>query len=58
MMSSLKKLVETDIISMLTPRRQLIGLDIGSSAIKVAQLKESKGRYFLQKFGVKPLEQK
>lgn len=56
MMSSLKKLVETDIISMLTPRRQLIGLDIGSSAIKVAQLKESKGRYFLQKFGVKPLE--
>jgi type IV pilus assembly protein PilM len=56
MMSSLKKLVETDIISMLTPRRQLVGLDIGSSAIKVAQLKESKGRYFLQKFGVKPLE--
>ena len=43
MMSSLKKLVETDIISMLTPRRQLVGLDIGSSAIKVAQLKESKG---------------
>ena len=41
---------------MLTPRRQLVGLDIGSSAIKVAQLKESKGRYFLQKFGVKPLE--
>ena len=56
MLSSLKKLVETDIISMLTPRRQLVGLDIGSSAIKVAQLKESKGRYFLQKFGVKPLE--
>jgi type IV pilus assembly protein PilM len=56
MLSSLKKLVETDIISMLTPRRQLVGLDIGSSAIKIAQLKESKGRYFLQKFGVKPLE--
>jgi type IV pilus assembly protein PilM len=56
MLSSFKKLVETDIISMLTPRRQLVGLDIGSSAIKVAQLKESKGRYFLQKFGVKPLE--
>ena len=56
MLSSLKKLVETDVISMLTPRRQLVGLDIGSSAIKVAQLKESKGRYFLQKFGVKPLE--
>lgn len=56
MLTSLKKLVETDIIAMLTPRRQLVGLDIGSSAIKVAQLKESKGRYFLQKFGVKPLE--
>ena len=56
MVTSLKKLVETDIIAMLTPRRQLVGLDIGSSAIKVAQLKESKGRYFLQKFGVKPLE--
>lgn len=56
MLSSLKKLVETDVISMLTPRRQLVGLDIGSSAIKVAQLKESKGRYFLQKFGVKSLE--
>lgn len=56
MMNSLKKLVETDIISMLTPRRQLVGLDIGSSAIKVVQLKESKGQYFLQKFGVKALE--
>jgi type IV pilus assembly protein PilM len=56
MLTSLKKLVETDIISMLTPRRQLVGLDIGSSAIKVAQLKESKGRYSLHKFGVKPLE--
>ncbi|MBL8073204.1 MAG: type IV pilus assembly protein PilM [Nitrospira sp.] len=56
MLNSLKKLVETDIISMLTPRRQLVGLDIGSSAIKIAQLKESKGRYALQKFGVKPLE--
>ncbi|HWF61560.1 MAG TPA: type IV pilus assembly protein PilM [Nitrospira sp.] len=56
MLTSLKKLVETDIVAMLTPRRQLVGLDIGSSAIKVAQLKESKGRYFLQKFGMKPLE--
>ena len=56
MLTSLKKLVETDIVAMLTPRRQLVGLDIGSSVIKVAQLKESKGRYFLQKFGVKPLE--
>jgi type IV pilus assembly protein PilM len=56
MLPSFKNIFETDIVSLLTPRRQLIGLDIGSSAIKLVQLKESKGRYFLQKFGVKPLE--
>jgi type IV pilus assembly protein PilM len=56
MLTSLKKLVETDVLAMLTPRRQLVGLDIGSSAIKVTQLKEHKGRYFLQKFGLKLLE--
>lgn len=53
---SFKHLFETDLMSMLTPRRQLVGLDIGSSAIKLVQLKETKGRYSLQKFGVKPLE--
>lgn len=56
MLSSFKNIFETDIVSLLTPRRQLVGLDIGSSAIKLVQIKESKGRYFLQKFGVKPLE--
>ena len=56
MLSSLKSLVETDIVSMLTPKRQLVGLDIGSSGIKLVQLKENRGRYVLQKFGVKPLE--
>jgi len=56
MLNSLKSLVETDILSMLTPKRQLVGLDIGSSGIKLVQLKESRGRYVLQKFGVKPLE--
>jgi type IV pilus assembly protein PilM len=56
MLGSFKNLFETDIVSMLTPRRQLVGLDIGSSSIKLVQLKQSKGRYFLQKFGVKPLE--
>lgn len=56
MLSSFKNIFETDVVSLLTPRRQLVGLDIGSSAIKLVQLKESKGRYFLQKFGVKPLE--
>ena len=56
MLNSLKSLVETDIISMLTPKRQLVGLDIGSSSIKLVQLKEQRGRYVLQKFGVKALE--
>jgi type IV pilus assembly protein PilM len=56
MLSSFKNVFETDLISFLTPRKQLVGLDIGSSAIKLVQLKESKGRYILQKFGVKPLE--
>jgi len=56
MLNSLKSLVETDIISMLTPKRQLVGLDIGSSSIKLVQLKEQRGRYVLQKFGIKALE--
>ena len=56
MLNSLKGLVDTDIFSMLTPKRQLVGLDIGSSGIKLVQLKENRGRYVLQKFGFKPLE--
>lgn len=56
MLSSVKKVFESDLVSLLTPKRQLVGLDIGSSSIKVVQLKESKGRFVLQKFGVKPLE--
>lgn len=56
MLSSLKSLVDTDILSMLTPKRQLVGLDIGSSGIKLVQLKENRGRYVLQKFGFKSLE--
>jgi len=56
MLNSFKSLAETDLFSMLTPKRQLVGLDIGSSGIKLVQLKESRGRYILQKFGFKPLE--
>jgi len=56
MLSSFKSLSETDLLSMFTPKRQLVGLDIGSSGIKLVQLKESRGRYILQKFGYKPLE--
>ena len=56
MLNSLKSLADTDIFSMLTPKRQLVGLDIGSSGIKLVQLKENRGQYVLQKFGFKPLE--
>ncbi len=56
MLNALKSLVDTDILSLLTPKRQLVGLDIGSSGIKLVQLKENRGRYVLQKFGFKPLE--
>ena len=56
MLSSFKSLSETDLFSMFTPKRQLVGLDIGSSGIKLVQLKENRGRYVLQKFGFKPLE--
>jgi type IV pilus assembly protein PilM len=42
--------------SMFGRNKQLLGLDIGSSAIKVVQIKEVNGKYFLQKFGMKPLE--
>lgn len=33
----------------------LVGLDIGSGAIKVLQLKEVKGKYKVERFGMKPL---
>ena len=56
MLSSFKSLAEADLLSMFTPKRQLVGLDIGSSGIKLVQLKESRGRYILQKFGYKSLE--
>lgn len=56
MFGAVKGLLEKDVFSMFSPKRQLLGLDIGSSGIKLVQLKESKGRYFLQKFAVRPLE--
>ncbi|HLG21901.1 MAG TPA: type IV pilus assembly protein PilM [Candidatus Manganitrophaceae bacterium] len=37
-------------------KKDLIGLDIGSGAIKLVQLKQSGKGYHLQKFGVKPLD--
>jgi len=36
-------------------KKDLVGIDIGSSAVKLVQLKESKGVYRLQTFGVKRL---
>ena len=37
-------------------RRPVFGLDIGSSAIKIVQLNESKGKFELAKFGIQPLD--
>lgn len=56
MLGSFKSLLETDVFSMFSPKRQLVGLDIGSSGIKLVQLKENRGRYVLQKFGIRALE--
>ncbi|PLY02886.1 MAG: pilus assembly protein PilM [Desulfuromonas sp.] len=36
-------------------KKDLIGIDIGSSAVKLVQLKESKGVYRLQAYGIKEL---
>ncbi|MEX5281552.1 type IV pilus assembly protein PilM [Nitrospira tepida] len=56
MLAQLRNVLSADFSTLLSSRRQLIGLDIGSSAIKLVQLKEVKGRYVLQKCAVKPLE--
>ncbi len=56
MFETVKQVLDTDITSVFAPSKQLLGLDIGSSSIKIVQMKESKGRYTLQKFGIKPLE--
>lgn len=52
----LKDLLAFDIGGLVGRKGQLLGLDIGSSAIKLVQIKESKGKYTLEKFGLKPLE--
>jgi len=56
MLSSLRDLVNVDLGALLGPKKQLVGLDIGSSAIKLVQLKQVKDKYALQKFGIKLLE--
>jgi type IV pilus assembly protein PilM len=56
MLASLKNIGDMDFFSMFSSQRQLLGLDIGSSSIKLVQIKEHRGRYTLQKFGVKELE--
>lgn len=56
MLATVKRVLDTDITSFFASSKQLVGLDIGSSSIKVVQMKEAKGRYVLLKFGVKPLD--
>ncbi|MER3424434.1 MAG: pilus assembly protein PilM [Nitrospiraceae bacterium] len=56
MLGPIKKLFNINVASPFGSKKQLLGLDIGSSAIKLVQMKKVKGSYFLQKFGIKPLE--
>lgn len=56
LVNTLKEYATMDVDTMFAAKRQLVGLDIGSRAVKLVQIKEMKGKYFLQKFGVKPLE--
>ncbi len=50
------QLLALDIGSLIGSKQELLGLDIGSSAIKLVQMKQARGRYLLEKFGSKPLE--
>jgi type IV pilus assembly protein PilM len=56
LVTTLKEIATMDVDTMFAKQRQLVGLDIGSRAIKLVQIKELKGKYILQKFGIKPLE--
>ena len=56
LVTTLKEFATMDVDTLFAAKRQLVGLDIGSRAIKLVQIKELKGKYFLQKFGIKPLE--
>lgn len=56
MLQPLKQLLDFDVGALFGPSKQLLGLDIGSSVIKLVQLKEQRGKYILQKFGMKALE--
>lgn len=39
----------------LTRKRDVVGIDLGSSAVKLVQLKQTKGGYALQNLGIHPL---
>lgn len=56
LVTTLKEFATMDVDTLFAAKRQVVGLDIGSRAIKLVQIKELKGRYILQKFGIKPLE--
>ena len=55
-LGKIKQLFNSDVESLFAANTQVLGLDIGSSAIKLVQIKEVKGTYILQKLGYKPLE--
>jgi len=39
----------------LSMKKEIVGIDIGSSSVKLVQIKEQKGAYFLQNVGILPL---
>src|SRR5436309_10140695 len=51
-----RPLLSFDVGALFGAKRDLLGLDIGSSAIKLVQMKQARGNYLLQKFGIQPLE--
>lgn len=55
-LKSLPSFLHMDVGSVLGLSRQLLGLDIGSSAIKLAQVRETKQGYRLQQLHIKPLK--
>jgi type IV pilus assembly protein PilM len=56
MLGTVKRVLGSDINSFFASSKQLLGLDIGSSSIKMVQMKGSQGRYILETFGIKPLD--
>ena len=56
MIPALRQLREIDVGAWLGLRKSVLGLGTESISIKLVQMQETKGRYVLQKFGMKSLD--